>query len=340
MDFDYIYEKLAKRIITEGELKVNERTGKGTLSLFGPQYEVNISNNRYPLLTHKAIHLPSLHHELLWMISGDTNIRYLQDNGVRIWNEWADENGELGPIYGAQWRNWGAGDERKIDQLKVMVERMREMPSDRGHIISAWNAGQLDEMALRPCHMAYQFNISGKNIDTKMYQRSADFLLGVPFNTPSYTLLTRLVANVLGLKPRKLIHTFGDAHFYLGDKDRTDFYREHRNEIKRRLKLCMWPEDFLEIKEWIMQEAPLNTNEMKKRGKKLMLEDQIPFILIQLSRAKPIPTSTRQTSKLQIVDNKGVFDATYDDITVSDYQHDGPLDFRFRGDEFTPKIII
>jgi thymidylate synthase len=169
----------------------------------------------FPLLTTKRMHLKSIIHELLWFISGDTNIKYLKDNGVRIWNEWADEDGNLGPVYGSQWRSWPSADGRKIDQLKEVVDGIKETPDSRRLIISAWNPGELDKMALPPCHLLFQFYVAEGRLSCQLYQRSCDIFLGVPFNIASYALLTMMVAHVTGLKPGDFVHTLGDAHIYL-----------------------------------------------------------------------------------------------------------------------------
>ena len=169
----------------------------------------------FPLLTTKRMHLKSIIHELLWFISGDTNIKYLKDNGVRIWNEWADEDGNLGPVYGSQWRSWLSADGRKIDQLKEVVDAIKETPDSRRLIVSAWNPGELDKMALPPCHLLFQFYVAEGKLSCQLYQRSCDIFLGIPFNIASYALLTMMIAHVTGLKPGDFVHTLGDAHIYL-----------------------------------------------------------------------------------------------------------------------------
>jgi thymidylate synthase len=173
----------------------------------------------FPLLTTKKLHVKSIIHELLWFISGDTNIRYLTDNGVKIWNEWADKDGNLGPVYGHQWRSWPAGDGKKIDQLENVILSIRQSPDSRRHIVSAWNVGDLDKMALPPCHILFQFYVAGGRLSCQLYQRSADIFIGVPFNIASYALLTLMVAQVTGLKPGDFVHTLGDAHIYLNHTD-------------------------------------------------------------------------------------------------------------------------
>jgi thymidylate synthase len=196
----------------------SDRTGTGTLSVFGYQMRFNLSDG-FPLLTTKKLHLRSIIHELLWFISGDTNTRYLNDNGVKIWNEWADENGNLGPVYGYQWRSWPADGERKIDQLLNVIGSIKKSPDSRRHIVSAWNVGELDKMALPPCHILFQFYVADGRLSCQLYQRSADIFLGVPFNIASYATLTHMVAQVTGLKPGDFVHTLGDAHIYLNHID-------------------------------------------------------------------------------------------------------------------------
>ena len=192
-----------------------DRTGTGTLSLFGYDMRFDIRDH-FPLLTTKKIHLKSVIHELLWFIQGSTNVKYLQEMGVRIWNEWADENGELGPVYGAQWRAWQTADGTTIDQLSQLIENIKTQPHSRRHILTAWNVGKLDQMALPPCHMLCQFYVSGSGeLSCKLTQRSADAFLGVPFNIASYSLLTYMIAQVTGLKPGDFIWSGGDCHIYL-----------------------------------------------------------------------------------------------------------------------------
>jgi thymidylate synthase len=207
------YLELLDHIMKKGTRK-QDRTGTGTISVFGYQMRFNLEDG-FPLLTTKKLHLKSIVHELLWFISGDTNIKYLNDNGVRIWNEWADKDGNLGPVYGCQWRSWPAADGRKIDQLKNVIESIKKSPDSRRHIVSAWNAGEIDKMALPPCHILFQFYVAGGKLSCLLYQRSCDVFIGVPFNIASYALLTLMVAQVTGNKPGEFIHTLGDAHIYL-----------------------------------------------------------------------------------------------------------------------------
>jgi thymidylate synthase len=187
-----------------------DRTGVGTRSVFGRQMRFDLSKG-FPLVTTKKVHLKSIIHELLWFLKGETNVKYLQENGVRIWNEWADENGELGPVYGSQWRNWnGEG----IDQIAEVIETLKKKPNDRRMIVSAWNVGKIPEMHLPPCHMMFQFYVANNKLSCMLYQRSCDMFLGVPFNIASYALLTMMVAQVCGLEPGEFIHTLGDTHIY------------------------------------------------------------------------------------------------------------------------------
>jgi thymidylate synthase len=190
-----------------------DRTGTGTLSRFGYQMRFNLEEG-FPVVTTKKVHLKSIIHELLWFLKGDTNVKYLQDNGVKIWNEWAGEDGELGPVYGHQWRSWSAPDGREIDQISKLIEQIKSNPSSRRLIVSAWNVGDLDKMKLPPCHLLFQFYVNDGKLSCQLYQRSADVFLGVPFNIASYALLTMMVAQVTGLKPGDFVHTFGDAHIY------------------------------------------------------------------------------------------------------------------------------
>src|SRR5690606_8504018 len=195
-----------------------DRTGVGTRGVFGYQMRYDLGQG-FPVLTTKKLHLKSIIHELLWFLKGDTNIAYLKENGVSIWDEWADENGDLGPVYGAQWRSWPAPDGETIDQIANVVKSLRENPNSRRHIVTAWNPAEVDKMALPPCHCLFQFHVAEGRLSCQLYQRSADIFLGVPFNIASYALLTMMVAQVTGLKPGDFIHTLGDAHLYLNHFD-------------------------------------------------------------------------------------------------------------------------
>lgn len=207
------YLDLLQHVIDHGNRKA-DRTGTGTISVFGYQMRFNLSDG-FPLLTTKKLHLKSIIHELLWFLNGDTNTKYLKDHGVRIWNEWADENGDLGHIYGYQWRSWPTPEGKHIDQINKVLESIREKPDSRRHIVSAWNVGELDKMALPPCHILFQFYVADGKLSCQLYQRSADIFLGVPFNIASYSLLLLMVAQETGLEAGEFIHTLGDAHIYL-----------------------------------------------------------------------------------------------------------------------------
>ena len=206
------YQELLKHILSKG-VKKEDRTGTGTLSVFGYQMRFDLAEG-FPLITTKKLHLKSIIHELLWFLKGSSNLHYLLENNVRIWNEWADENGELGPIYGYQWRSWQAADGTTIDQISQVIESLKHNPDSRRHIVSAWNVAQIDQMALPPCHILFQFYVANGKLSCQLYQRSADTFLGVPFNIASYALLTLMVAQVTGLQAGEFVHTLGDAHIY------------------------------------------------------------------------------------------------------------------------------
>jgi thymidylate synthase len=245
------------RHVRDNGLRRTDRTGTGTISLFGYQMRFDLSEG-FPVVTTKKLHLRSIIHELLWFLKGDTNIRYLKENGVRIWDEWADENGDLGPVYGSQWRSWPTPDGQKIDQISNVIDMIRNTPDSRRLIVSAWNPAEVDNMALPPCHSLFQFYVSDGKLSCQLYQRSADILLGVPFNIASYALLTMMIAQVCDLEPGDFIHTFGDAHLYLNHLEQVD---------------------------------------------------------LQLSREPyPLPTMTLNPEV------RSVFDFTFDDITLNDYQ--------------------
>jgi len=207
------YHDLLRRVLDEGALK-GDRTGTGTRSVFGHQMRFDLAEG-FPMVTTKKLHLKSIVHELLWFLAGDTNIGYLTRNGVRIWNEWADEAGDLGPVYGKQWRSWTKPDGDAVDQITWVVNEIRTNPNSRRLIVNAWNVGELDQMALAPCHCLFQFYVADGRLSCQLYQRSADIFLGVPFNIASYALLTQMIAQVTGLEPGEFVHSFGDAHLYL-----------------------------------------------------------------------------------------------------------------------------
>lgn len=214
------YLDLMRHVLEHGHDK-SDRTGTGTRSVFGHQMRFNLQQG-FPLITTKKCHLRSIIHELLWFLSGETNIRYLKENGVSIWDEWADENGDLGPVYGYQWRSWPAPDGRHIDQIANVVAMIKNNPDSRRLIVSAWNPALVDEMALPPCHSLFQFYVADGKLSCQLYQRSADIFLGVPFNIASYALLTMMVAQVCGLQPGDFVHTLGDAHLYSNHLEQTE----------------------------------------------------------------------------------------------------------------------
>jgi thymidylate synthase len=214
------YLDLMRRVREHGVRKT-DRTGTGTLSVFGHQMRFDLADG-FPLVTTKKLHVRSIIHELIWFLSGDTNTRYLDENGVSIWDDWADESGELGPVYGKQWRSWATPDGRSIDQIAEVVETLKTNPDSRRIIVSAWNPADIPDMALAPCHCLFQFYVSEGRLSCQLYQRSADVFLGVPFNIASYALLTMVMAQVTGLEPGELVHTFGDAHLYLNHLDQAD----------------------------------------------------------------------------------------------------------------------
>jgi thymidylate synthase len=222
------YHDLMHRALKEGA-RIDDRTGVGVLGVFGHQMRFNLSEG-FPLVTTKKLHLRSIIHELLWFLSGDTNIAYLKRHGVSIWDEWADDNGDLGPVYGHQWRSWPARDGGTIDQIADVVEAIRTNPHSRRHVVTAWNPADLDRMALPPCHCLFQFHVAEGRLSCQLYQRSADIFLGVPFNIASYALLTMMTAQVTGLRPGDFVHTLGDAHLYLNhlDQAREQLGREPR----------------------------------------------------------------------------------------------------------------
>jgi thymidylate synthase len=223
------YHDLLKHILDVGVQK-HDRTGTGTISVFGYQMRFNLEDG-FPLVTTKKLHLKSIVHELLWFLKGDTNIAYLKEHGVSIWNEWADEHGELGPVYGKQWRNWEGRDGASVDQVKWLIEEIKRNPDSRRLIISAWNVTDLPRMALMPCHSLFQFYVADGKLSCQLYQRSADVFLGVPFNIASYALLTLMVAQVCGLKPGDFIHSFGDVHIY----------NNHLDQVKLQLSRDPYP---------------------------------------------------------------------------------------------------
>ena len=214
------YLDLLRHVKTNG-IEKSDRTGTGTLSVFGYQMRFNLQDG-FPAMTTKKLHFKSIIYELLWFLNGETNIKYLKDNGVSIWDEWADENGDLGPVYGAQWRSWKTADGRTLDQITDVIEQIKNNPDSRRLIVSAWNVGELDKMALMPCHAFFQFYVADGKLSCQLYQRSADIFLGAPFNIASYALLTMMIAQVCGLRLGEFVHTLGDAHLYLNHLEQVD----------------------------------------------------------------------------------------------------------------------
>ena len=240
------YLELMRRAREEGTEK-GDRTGTGTLSVFGHQMRFDLSNG-FPMVTTKKLHLRSIIHELLWFLQGDTNIQYLKDNGVSIWDEWADENGDLGPVYGAQWRSWPAPNGEHIDQVSRVVEQLKTNPDSRRIIVSAWNVSQLDEMALAPCHAFFQFYVAGGKLSCQLYQRSADIFLGVPFNIASYALLTHLMAQQCDLEVGDFVWTGGDCHLYLNHLEQADEQLSREPLSLPELKIARKPESIFDYK--------------------------------------------------------------------------------------------
>jgi thymidylate synthase len=234
------YLQLLKDLLDNGNERT-DRTGTGTISHFGYQMRFDLAEG-FPVVTTKKLHLKSIIHELLWFLKGDTNVKYLQDNGVKIWDAWADENGDLGPVYGHQWRSWSAPDGREIDQISELIDQIKTNPSSRRLIVNAWNVGDLQKMKLPPCHLLFQFYVNDGKLSCQLYQRSADVFLGVPFNIASYALLTMMVSQVTGLEPGDFVHTFGDAHIY----------NNHLEQVKLQLSRDPFPLPQLKINPEVM----------------------------------------------------------------------------------------
>ena len=240
------YHDLLKHILDTG-VRHEDRTGTGTISVFGYQMRFNLEEG-FPLVTTKKLHLRSILHELIWFLKGDTNIRYLKENGVSIWDEWADENGDLGPVYGYQWRSWPTPDGRHIDQITNVINQIKNTPDSRRLIVSAWNVAEIENMALPPCHSFFQFYVADGKLSCQLYQRSADIFLGVPFNIASYALLTLMVAQVCGLKPGEFIHTLGDAHLYNNHLEQTKLQLSREPRPLPQVKLNPDIKDIFEFK--------------------------------------------------------------------------------------------
>lgn len=240
------YLNLLKHVKQNG-LKKEDRTGTGTLSVFGYQMRFNIKDS-FPLVTTKKIHLKSVIYELLWFLSGDTNIKFLKENNVSIWDEWADESGNLGPVYGHQWRSWPTSDGREIDQITNLIDQIKKTPDSRRLIVSAWNVGEIDKMKLPPCHCFFQFYVSNGSLSCQLYQRSADIFLGVPFNIASYALLTKMIAHVCNLKCGEFIHTLGDAHIYMNHMDQVDEQLSRKPKKLPTIKINSATKDIFDFK--------------------------------------------------------------------------------------------
>lgn len=240
------YLDLVQHVLENGTLK-EDRTGTGTKSVFGYQMRFDLSEG-FPMVTTKKLHLKSIIHELLWFLKGDTNVKYLQDNGVKIWNAWAREDGDLGPIYGKQWRSWGAPNGQTIDQIQNVVNQIKNNPDSRRMIVSAWNVGELSDMALMPCHAFFQFYVADNKLSLQLYQRSADIFLGVPFNIASYALLLKMMAQVAGLQAGEFIHTFGDAHIYTNHFEQMKLQLTRDPKLLPEMKLNPEVKDILDFK--------------------------------------------------------------------------------------------
>ncbi len=239
------YLELLQHILKNGAQKA-DRTGTGTLSVFGWQMRFDLADG-FPLVTTKQVHMRSIIHELMWFLRGDTNIAYLKENGVSIWDEWADENGELGPVYGSQWRAWRGADGQTIDQISGVIDQIRKNPDSRRLIVSAWNVAEIPKMALPPCHSLFQFHVADGRLSCQLYQRSADVFLGVPFNIASYALLTHMIAAVTGLVPGDFVHTFGDAHLYNNHLEQAQLQVEREPRPLPTLKLKRVPESIFDF---------------------------------------------------------------------------------------------
>ncbi len=297
------YQDLLRNVVIEGEVK-SDRTGVGTLSTFGNQMRFDLEKG-FPLLTTKKIHTKSIIYELLWFLKGNTNIQYLNENGVTMWDEWADAKGDLGRVYGAQWIDWRTPDGKSVNQIYNLVEGLKKNPDSRRHIVNAWNVGELEQMALTPCHCMFQCNVAGGKLDLQLYQRSADLFLGVPFNIASYAMLTHMLAQVAGLKPGKFVHTFGDVHLYNGK--RGEWYKQNKGEIAKRVG-DIHPIDgrweYNEVASWIVENAPGVDDR----------SDHVPLALEQMARdTKALPSFGMNPLV------KDIFGFSYADFSIIGY---------------------
>jgi thymidylate synthase len=304
------YHNVLKQVLTDdtSTYKPN-RTGVGTISLFGAQSRYKLWEG-FPAMTTKKLHLKSIIHELIFFLHGETNVKYLNDNGVRIWNEWADKDGNLGPIYGYQWRSWPDYDGGFIDQLQEAVDTVRRDPDSRRILVSAWNVAQIKKMALAPCHVLYQMEVNERNgvkeLDLGLYQRSCDIFLGVPFNIPSYALLAYVVANETGLKPGLFVHTYADLHIYCGAGDTGLFYKKNLDKIKSMVRNVDKREDYLLVRDELLEM-------MKSVGLERSLADHVPQCLEQLAREpRPLP-------KLILDERAGINDLLFEYIKLEGY---------------------
>lgn len=321
------YLELVKNVLTNkfSNYKPN-RTGVSTISYFGPQTEYDLSEG-FPLVTTKKLFIKGMIEELLWFFRGGDNIKSLQEKDIHIWDEWAKEDGSVGPVYGVQWRTWTTPYETEgTDQIAQIINQLKNDPNSRRIILNAWNIADLKKMALPPCHLMAQFNVGESALDCMLIQRSADIALGVPFNIASYALMTYIFAQEAGLKPGRLIHNFGDAHIYCGKEEgRGNFYMENIDELKKRISQANRPEDFLEIREWIEKSTvPDDYQEVKKKDGSVIGKagyDHVPGLLEQLTREpKPLP-------KIKIA-QKSLEDLSYEDFSVTGYQAHPALYFR------------
>ncbi len=246
------YKDLLQKILSEGVDK-SDRTGTGTRAIFGHQMRFELADG-FPMITTKKLHLKSIIYELLWFLNGDTNVKYLQENGVRIWNEWADENGDLGPVYGKQWRSWEKSDGNTVDQIAMVIDQLKHNPDSRRMLVNAWNVGDLEDMALSPCHCLFQFFVADGKLSCQLYQRSADVFLGVPFNIASYALLTMMMAQVVGLAPGTFVHTLGDAHLYA---NHLDLAKEQLQRSERKLPKMILNEGVKQIDKFVFDDFEL-----------------------------------------------------------------------------------
>lgn len=300
------YIDLIKEILGSPESTIKEGRNGITISRFGYQMRFDLQKG-FPAVTTKKLHLKSVIYENLWFLTGKTNVQYLNDHGVSIWDEWADENGDLGRIYQAQWINWQTPDGRTVNQVDKVISGLKTNPHSRRHIISAWNPGELEQMALEPCHVMYQFYVREENgdkyLDVQIYQRSGDVFLGVPFNTAGYSLLDHMFAQVTGMKPGYVIHTLGDHHLYIVNKNRAEFYKKNFSQIQKVVNESNESKDFLEVKEWIEKTVPITHK-----------ADHIPLALEQMAR-EPRPLGTMYVNP----NVKNIYDFQYSDFELRNY---------------------